>query len=138
MITLDDKFNFCKAKADGNDILLTDIDRTLRIPFWIESWDTTGQMAEIWLKTPTIPIEGTTVYLYYGNANPINPPPAPIEIPPMGPFTRAIDNPIVPIGDPEGVQACLQKISFMMSDRSLFDGPCQLQGWFLWSRYSLV
>ncbi len=49
---------------------------------------------------PTIPIQGTTIYIYYGNADPIFPTPNPVETPPIGPFTRAIDNPIIPIGDP--------------------------------------
>lgn len=99
-ITLDETFDFTKALSDGSDIRVTDIDKTTLIPFWIESWDPTEQSAVIWVKVPSIPTQGTMVYLYYGNPEPTIPNPTPIETPPIGPFTRAVGNPIIPTGDP--------------------------------------
>ena len=93
-------FDFINAESDGSDIRLTDSDKTTLIPFWIENWDAVGELATIWVKVPTIPIAGTSVYIYYGNPSPTIPPPDPIEGPPVGPFTKSLINPIVPAGDP--------------------------------------
>jgi len=100
MIELDNSFDFAKAMSDGTDIRITDTDKVTLIPFWIESWNLTEELAGIWVKVPSIPVSGTTIYLYYGNPAPIIPDPVPVETPPTGPFTRALGNPINPIGDP--------------------------------------
>jgi hypothetical protein len=100
LISLDNSFDFSKAKMDGSDIRIMDVDKTTPIPFWIESWNVAEQLADIWVKVPAIPTQGTTVYLYYGNPEPTIEPPTPVETPPVGPFTRAVGNPIIPIGDP--------------------------------------
>jgi predicted GH43/DUF377 family glycosyl hydrolase len=97
-ISLDETFDFNKAQADGSDIRFTDIDKTSIIPFWIETWNPTEHNAEIWVKVASIPLTGTTIYLYYGNPNPTADIPNPVEVPPTGPFTRAAGNPVVPIG----------------------------------------
>jgi len=101
-ISLDNSFDFTKAENDGNDVRFTDTDGITLLPFWIELWDDTEQQATIWIKVPEIPISGTTVYMYYGNPDAVITPPDPVETPPVGPFTRAVDNPINPIGDPGG------------------------------------
>jgi predicted GH43/DUF377 family glycosyl hydrolase len=98
MISLDNSFDFTKALTNGSDIRVTANDGTTLIPFWIETWNPSGILANIWIKVPSIPVAGTTVYLYYGNPNPTIDIPAPIEVPPTGPFTRAVGNPIVPSG----------------------------------------
>ncbi len=100
LITLDDSFDFTKAKNDGSDIRITEADKTTLLPYWIETWNTTDQSAEIWVKVPAIPVQGTILYLYYGNPDAVITPPEPVETPPTGPFTRAVGNPINPIGDP--------------------------------------
>ena len=64
-------FNFNHAKNDGSDIRLAASDGTTLIPFWIEEWNF-GTQATIWVKVPSIPISGTTVYLYYGNDAALN------------------------------------------------------------------
>jgi hypothetical protein len=51
-------FDFTLAKADGSDLRFTKSENTI-LPFEIERWDTTLQMAEIWVKIDTI----------YGNNN---------------------------------------------------------------------
>ncbi|MRS03615.1 DUF2341 domain-containing protein, partial [bacterium] len=92
-------FDFTKSLNDGSDIRVTASDGTTLIPFWIETW--TSSNASVWIKVPNIPVGGTTVYLYFGNVAPTLPPAgAPVETPPIGPFTRAVANPIQPIGDP--------------------------------------
>ena len=98
-ITLDASFDFSKANANASDVRITESDGVTPVPFWIETWDSTGRQASIWIKAPIIPLAGATVYLYYGNPEPIEDP-APVETPPVGPWTRAAGNPIVPIGDP--------------------------------------
>ncbi len=66
-ITLDGSFNFAGAKSDGSDIRLTSGDGMTLIPFWIENW-ISPTTASIWVKVPSVPTSGTTLYLYYGNA----------------------------------------------------------------------
>lgn len=60
-------FDFAKANSDGSDIRLTSSDGTTLIPFWIESW-VSNTSASIWVKVPTIPTAGTTLFFYYGNS----------------------------------------------------------------------
>jgi hypothetical protein len=99
-VTLDDSFDFTEALPDGSDVRITDGDGTTLIPFWVEEWDSVGQTASIWVKVPSLPMSGTTIYLYYGNANPSPPVMVPVETPPVGPWARAAGNPIIPAGDP--------------------------------------
>ena len=99
-ISLDNSFDFSNAESDGNDVRITDIDGITLLPFWIEKWDEPGQLATIWTKLPEIPIAGTTIYLYYGNPEASTTLADPDQNPPIGPFTRDINNPINPIGDP--------------------------------------
>ncbi len=94
-------FDFSRILSDGSDIRITANDGTTLIPFWIESLSSAS--ASIWVKVPSLPVAGTTIYLYYGNSAPTIPPPGPaVETPPVGPFTRAEGNPVVPSGDPLG------------------------------------
>jgi hypothetical protein len=60
-------FDFTKPNSNGSDIRLTESDGVTQIPFWIESW-ISGSSASIWVKVPSIPPAGTTLFLYYGNA----------------------------------------------------------------------
>lgn len=89
-------FDFNKCLGDGSDIRLTASDGKTLIPFWIEYWSPSS--ATIWVKVPNIPISGTTIYLYYGNASPSIPSSNPVETPPVGPYDRAEANPIIPFG----------------------------------------
>ena len=67
-INLDNTFDFADANSDGSDIRITAADGITELPFWIETWNVTGTQATIWIKVPTLPTSGITVYLYYGNA----------------------------------------------------------------------
>ncbi|RPI54594.1 MAG: DUF2341 domain-containing protein, partial [Chloroflexi bacterium] len=67
-VRLDSTFNFANAQPDGGDVRFTAADGVTVLPFWIETWDASGQTAILWVKVPTLPASGsTTLYLYYGN-----------------------------------------------------------------------
>lgn len=66
-IVLDSSFDFSKAVSDGGDLRVTSSDGVTIIPYWIEDWDAGNQLALIWIRVPSVPLEGTTIYLYYGN-----------------------------------------------------------------------
>jgi hypothetical protein len=101
-VILGASFSFQSALSDGSDLRVTGGDGMTLIPFWIESWNATAQNASIWVSVPSIPVGGTQIYLYYGNPNPTIPQQTAVDVPPSGPFTKALANPIVPIGDPGG------------------------------------
>src|SRR5437879_1808341 len=67
-VVLDSSFNFTNAKSDGSDLRVTDSDGRTLLSFWIESWNASQASASIWVQVPSLPVNGTTVYLYYGNA----------------------------------------------------------------------
>ncbi|HCY75889.1 MAG TPA: hypothetical protein DHV28_08195 [Ignavibacteriales bacterium] len=62
-------FTFAHAKSDGSDLRITSSDGITELPFWIESWNAVDAQANIWVKVPSIPNTGTTIYLYYGNTS---------------------------------------------------------------------
>ncbi len=67
-----DNFNYMRASDDGADIRFTYFNSTKGeewlIPYWIESWNTSGD-SRIWVKVPHIPGNGLMkVYMYSGNA----------------------------------------------------------------------
>jgi hypothetical protein len=130
-------FDFAKALSDGSDILFTSSDGATLIPFWIEDW-TAGTSATIWVKVPSIPATtGTSVYLYYGNASPIDPasvPSSPVETPPIGPFTRSEDNPIYPIGDPGYGEYGLG--ASLLAENIVWD-PVSEHYWMIFANYRL-
>ena len=72
LITLNQSnFNYSRANSDGSDIRFTLLNETngneQKIPYWIESWNTSGN-SDIWVKVPYIAAnDNTTIYLYYGN-----------------------------------------------------------------------
>ena len=66
-ITIDNTFDFPSANSDGSDIRIADSDEVTPLSFWIEEWNTTQSSATIWVKVPSVPVEGTSIYLYYGN-----------------------------------------------------------------------
>jgi len=68
-ISLDNTFDFSEANPNGSDLVITADDGTTLLPLWIESWDATGQLAHIWIKISSIPIAGTSIFMYYGNIN---------------------------------------------------------------------
>ncbi len=64
-IVLDSAFDFALAKLDGGDLRVTTGDGVTQVPFWIERWGT--DEAVIWARPATLPLEETSLFLYYGN-----------------------------------------------------------------------
>ena len=61
-------FDFSKANSDGSDLRFSE-DKVNTIPYWIESYDSSGQTATIWVKVSSIPANSSKdIYMYYGNA----------------------------------------------------------------------
>ena len=60
-----------KMQNDCDDLRATDSDTTTAIDYWIESGCNTSS-TRIWVRIPTLPAAGTTVYLYYGNSSASN------------------------------------------------------------------
>lgn len=60
---------YAQINADGSDIRFSaDADPGVNIPYYIESWNNTGNSL-VWVKVPSIPAGTTTpISLYYGNA----------------------------------------------------------------------
>lgn len=101
-------FDFSKALPDGRDIKVTSSDGVSELPFWLEEWDQAGSAGNLWIKLPTLPLEGTTVYIYYGNPDPVILPQDPVETPPTGLFMKDYRNPIDTIaGSPYDASAVL-------------------------------
>ena len=67
-VVLGSGFDFTKAQSNGGDIRFTASDGVTQLPYWIESWNAAGSSASLWVRVPSIPAAGTTVYLYYGNS----------------------------------------------------------------------
>ncbi|MFW0862569.1 MAG: DUF2341 domain-containing protein [Candidatus Komeilibacteria bacterium] len=55
-----------KLQANLADLRFTDINHRV-LPYWIE--DSTISSVNAWIKIPSIPTTGTTIYMYYGNAS---------------------------------------------------------------------
>ncbi len=61
-------FDFSKAQRGGRDLRFTDKSAMHPIYYWIESWNDTAGMAEVWVKVPDIPAhDSTRIYMYFGN-----------------------------------------------------------------------
>ena len=59
-------FTFSHAETNGNDLRFNY--DGVSIPYWIESWNSGGETASIWVKVPSIPAGGKVIYMYYGKA----------------------------------------------------------------------
>ena len=68
-VVLGSGFDFSKAQSNGGDIRFTASDGVTQLPYWIESWNAAGSSASLWVRVPSIPAAGATVYLYYGNSS---------------------------------------------------------------------
>lgn len=60
-----------KMRADCGDIRFTDTDGITLLSYWIESGCNSAS-TKIWIKIPSIPAGGETIYLYYGNTTAIS------------------------------------------------------------------
>ncbi|MBD0300727.1 MAG: DUF2341 domain-containing protein, partial [Tolypothrix sp. T3-bin4] len=65
-------FNFASSHPDGLDLLFTDKSGNC-LPHWIESYNSSGQNAVIWVKVPSVPELGKiTIYLFYGSPSSVS------------------------------------------------------------------
>jgi len=55
-------------QTDFDDLRFTAADKTTPLSYWLES-KTDSSTAKVWVKVPSIPVTGTTIYVYYGNAS---------------------------------------------------------------------
>jgi len=62
-------FVFLDSTMDGHDIRVRDSNGSTNLSYWIESWNYVGETATIWVKIPTIPTSGKTIYLEYGDGD---------------------------------------------------------------------
>ncbi|MCX6866353.1 MAG: DUF2341 domain-containing protein [Verrucomicrobia bacterium] len=64
-------FDFAKAQSNGQDIRFYDADGTTALSYQIESWNSAGQEAFIWVKVPQIDASSTTdsIWMQYGNSS---------------------------------------------------------------------
>ncbi len=65
-IDLDSTFDFSRVAADGHDLRATLDDEITEIPLWIEHWNADAQSATVWVRLPTLPADGTSIYFYSG------------------------------------------------------------------------
>jgi hypothetical protein len=53
---------------NGTDIRFMNASETLELPYFIKSWDSVAEEAEVWVKVDVIPkSDNGTIYMYYGN-----------------------------------------------------------------------
>ena len=71
-VVLGSGFDFIKVRANGADIRFTASDGVTLLPFWVESWKAGSSSANLWVKVPSIPSTGATVYMYYGNSTAVS------------------------------------------------------------------
>lgn len=62
-------FDFSKTNSDGSDIRFTANDGQTLLNIYIGNWDTTNQQGYVVVKVPSVPVDYTTIYMYYGNAS---------------------------------------------------------------------
>jgi biopolymer transport protein ExbB len=62
-------FDFLGAKPDGSDLRVVAADDKTPLPFWVERWDATNELAVVWVKLPQV-LPGSDqnlVHIYAGN-----------------------------------------------------------------------
>ncbi|BFT94936.1 MAG: hypothetical protein MNSN_08220 [Minisyncoccus archaeiphilus] len=55
-------------QANFNDIRFTGADGKTQLSYWIEN-KTDGVSANVWVRLPEIPLNGSVMYMYYGNSS---------------------------------------------------------------------
>ncbi len=57
---------YTNVNSNGSDIRFYNPSTMQELPYWIESWSSTGT-SSFWVKVDSIPTSGATIYMYYGN-----------------------------------------------------------------------
>ena len=61
--------NFAHANPDGSDVRVRASDGVTNLPYWIENWNSSSQIATVWALVPSIPSGTSTIDLVYGNSS---------------------------------------------------------------------
>jgi hypothetical protein len=68
LVTLGSSFNFAACETGGSDLQFRADDGTTVLDWWREEFNVAGETAQLWVKVPSIPSNGSiTVRLYYSN-----------------------------------------------------------------------
>ncbi len=62
-------FDFSHSTDDGRDVRFYDSTGENNLDFFIESWNQSGQTGVVWVEVPSIPADGTTLKLRYGDSS---------------------------------------------------------------------
>lgn len=66
-------FDFTKAQPNGADLRFTQSDGRTSLNYWVETYNSSAQEANIWVKIPLITASSSTkIYMYYGNSTASN------------------------------------------------------------------
>jgi hypothetical protein len=60
-----------KLQADCDDLRFYDSDDSTSLSYWVEGGCNTTN-TQVWVQIPSLPIAGSTIYMYYGNDTAIN------------------------------------------------------------------
>ena len=60
-----------KLQSDCDDLRFVDGDDNTVLSYWIEGGCNTAS-TKVWVRIPSLPVAGKTVYVYYGNASAAN------------------------------------------------------------------
>lgn len=64
-------FDFENANIDGSDLRF--VSDGVQLPYWIESWDSSNEISNVWVKVPFIPANNhVMIKLYYGNTEAVS------------------------------------------------------------------
>ena len=68
LITLNSSnFGYSKANPEGSDMRFTDYENSLPHPYWIETWNTSGE-SRIWVNVFSVPTGDSKLYMWYNNS----------------------------------------------------------------------
>jgi hypothetical protein len=68
LVTLNtSNFDYSVAKVNGSDLRFTDDQNTLTYPYWVETWNSSGE-SRIWVKVASIPHGDSKMFIWYNNS----------------------------------------------------------------------
>jgi hypothetical protein len=73
LVTIDTEtlINASKLQSDCDDLRFTDSDESTALDYWVEGGCDTSA-TQVWVRIPTLPSGGKTIYVYYGNSEAVN------------------------------------------------------------------
>ena len=68
LVTLNSpNFDYSKANPDGSDMRFTDYENSMPCPYWVETWNTSGE-SRIWVNVFSISTGDSKMYVWYNNS----------------------------------------------------------------------